>query len=72
MQIGTDNVKNLRVFIVVLLCVTVIALARLFRHIANEPFSIDRMFSIENVLEVLAINFVVAAVLGIAMWLWKK
>jgi hypothetical protein len=65
-------VKNLRVYTIVLLCVTVIAFARLFRHIANEPFSIERMFSKENVLEVVAINLVVAVALAITMWLWKK
>ena len=64
--------KNLRVYTVVLLCVTVIAFARLFRHIANEPFSIERLFSQENVLEVAVINVVAAIVLAIGMWLWKR
>lgn len=64
--------KNLRVYTVVLLCVTVIAFARLFRHIANEPFSIERLFSKENVLEVAVINAVAAIVLAIGMWLWKR
>lgn len=64
--------KSLRVYTVVLLCVTVIAFARLFRHIANEPFSIERLFSKENVLEVAVINLVAAIVLAIGMWLWKR
>ena len=64
--------KSLRVYTVVLLCVTVIAFARLFRHIANEPFSIERLFSKENVLEVAVINAVAAIVLAIGMWLWKR
>lgn len=64
--------KNLRVYAIVLLCVTVIAFARLFRHIANEPFSMEKMFSKENILEVVTINAVVAIVLAIGFWLWKK
>lgn len=64
--------KNLRVYGIVLLCVTVIAFARLFRHVANEPFSMERIFSKENILEVVTINVVVAIVLAIGLWLWKK
>lgn len=64
--------KKLRIFVVVLLCVTVIALARLYRHTATEPFTLERMFSRENVLEVAAINTIAAVILAVWLWLWKR
>jgi hypothetical protein len=64
--------KKLRLFVVVLLCVTVIALARLHMHTATEPFTLERMFSKENVLEVAAINAIAAVILAVWLWLWKR
>jgi preprotein translocase subunit SecG len=64
--------KKLRIFVVVLFCVTVIALARLYSHTATEPFTLERMFSRENVLEVAAINAIAAVILAVWLWLWKR
>lgn len=64
--------KKLKIFVVVLLCVTVIAFARLYRHTATEPFTLERMFSKENVLEVAAINAIAAVILAVGLWLWKR
>ncbi len=64
--------RNLRLFAAVLFCVTVIAFARLYRHSASEPFSLEKMFSVENVGEVIMINAIAAAILAAGLWLWKR
>jgi hypothetical protein len=52
--------------------VTVIAVVRLYRHTASEPFSFELVFSKENIVEVVIINAVAAVILAIGLWLWKK
>ena len=66
------NVKKFNLFVIVIICVTVIAIVRLYRHTASEPFSFELIFSKENVIEVVMINAVAAVILTIGLWLWKK
>lgn len=52
----------LLVFLVILLFLAIVFVKSLFQHISAEPFSIERMFSQENIQETLVLLGVISVI----------
>jgi hypothetical protein len=59
----TNNKKIIEV-IVIILFIVIIFISKLFQNIAAEPFSFEKMFSLENIKETL---FILGIICGVSL-----
>ncbi len=67
-----DSFKKTVLIILLILLIPFIFVCKLFQNIASEPFSFERMFSIENIKETSVTLLIIAILVIPVKFLWDK